>query len=231
MSTRESTIVSVVVLLIVCVFLLTQNMQTTAMFAQVLESARTETMLSISSSNNDEKTSFAIVYLMAGCDDSTSSSCLGYLLNVLVAKMILDDHNYTSDVLVMICMKANHTFLPQDEWLHRAGVKVQYLAPIVHDNFALAQLDKFRVLTLLQYDRVLYMDADAIPLCNLEYLVRDENATAILSDYVAMGQQASPATGSIFLVTPKHGEFERLMALVRSRTLANAFDVVHGWVM
>ena len=172
----------------------------------------------------------AIAYLMAGCEASPQSSCVGYIMNVLAAKSLLDEHGFGGELVTMIRMTSSSTpkKLAQDEWLRRAGVKVQYLPSLPVDNFALAQLDKFRTLQMLEYDRVLYLDADAIPLCNLDY-VFDASYRGYLSEYVAMGQYVSPATGSIFLVTPKEGAFQQVMSIVRERLDKGGFNQVDGW--
>jgi hypothetical protein len=168
----------------------------------------------------------AIAYLMAGCDES---SCLAYLLNLLVAKSILDYYNFTGDVVAMIRLGPHLTQIPQHSWLERAGIVIRYLPSLAVDNFALAQLEKFRVMNLTDYDRILYLDSDAIPLCNLDY-VFEASYSGIISPFMAMAQSASPATGSIFLVKPRAGEFEKLMQLVRNQTSQRtSFDILQGW--
>ena len=49
----------------------------------------------------------------------------------------------------------------QHEYLNQTTANVNY--------FGLASLLKFRVLQMLQYDRVLFLDAGVLPLCNLDY--------------------------------------------------------------
>lgn len=54
-------------------------------------------------------------------------------------------------------------------WLERARVRLLILPPAVRDNFSTATLDKFRILDLVEYDRVVFMDSDAFPTCRLDY--------------------------------------------------------------
>lgn len=198
----------------------------------VSAAAQSQRILQGSIGNGERKKNYAIAYLMAGCE-VTKASCLGYVLNILVAKSMLDQHGFQGDLVCMIRMSSHETnatrLVREEEWLRRAGVVVKYLPTLKVDNFALAQLDKFRVLELAEYDRVLYLDSDAIPLCNLDY-VFEASLSGYLSEYVAMGQVASPATGSIFLVTPKRGEFAKVMKIVRDcRMRGVGFDLVQGW--
>ena len=179
---------------------------------------------------------FAYAFIISGCTDT---SCLGYVLNAVVAAYVFRNSNSAADMLLMVRMATNHnaTHLSQEQesWLHKAGVKLRYLKKVRRDSFGTAQLEKFRVLQLHEdYDRVFFLDADIIPLCNIDYMFQESyRPDGILSDYVAMSGSVAPMTGSSFLVTPKEGEFQRVIDIVRrarerssSRT---GFDRKVGW--
>ena len=71
-----------------------------------------------------------------------------------------------------------HSYRPrlpveEEELLQRLNIQVVYL-PImrshVHECFYATVQEKFRILTLTQFDRVIFVDADIMPKCNLDYL-------------------------------------------------------------
>ena len=88
--------------------------------------------------------------------------------------MLADSNN---DIIVMIRMsvKTNEERLPaqHEKWLQSAGVKMKYLPKNVDeksDTFFTAILDKFTVLDMVEYNSVLFLDTDVLPLCNLDYV-------------------------------------------------------------
>jgi hypothetical protein len=83
-----------------------------------------------------------------------------------------------------------------------------------------------------EYDRVLFLGGDVIPLCNMEYLFHS-SADGILSDTYAIQAPHAPATTSIFMVTPRAGEYRGIVNLVhqhRAReTNPSIFNETLGW--
>ena len=71
---------------------------------------------------------FAYAFIISGCTDT---SCLGYVLNAVVAAYVFQNSNSAADMLLMVRMATNHnaTHLSeeQESWLHKAGVKLRYL--------------------------------------------------------------------------------------------------------
>lgn len=98
-------------------------------------------------------------------------------------------------------------------------------------------LQKFRILTLTQYRRVLFLDGHAVlPIGNLDYLLTmsdpnstDHNATAanVLKENVVVMGPNEPATSGLFVLTPGLGEYERLCQIVQNtrKRLAQAAAV------
>lgn len=165
---------------------------------------------------------FAYAYTIAGCDNQ--DSCVGYILNALVAARILSHYNSTSDVVFLVRMASwiNETRLPseQEEWLTKAGVKLVYVPKLRVDSFPTATLEKFRTLELLQYDRVRFFDSDLIPLCSLDHEFQD-SFEGPLQGFVGIRGGVAPITACSFIVTPQPGLFERTMDLIRSTRQRN----------
>jgi hypothetical protein len=160
--------------------------------------------------------------VIAGCDNQ--DSCIGYILNTLVASSILHYHNTTADILLLVRMAhwMNETRLSsqQEQWLSKARVTLVYLPQLSTDNYGTAILEKFRVLELLYYDRVRFLDADLIPLCNLDGEFQDSYEGRI-QPFVGRKGSVAPITGCDFMVTPQKGLFERTMNLIHEARQRN----------
>ena len=195
---------------------------------------------------------FAYAFLVAGCDPARPGEYRGYLYNVLVAKHILDASGSAADVVCMVRMAAgtNDTALPRNEegWLRRSGVRVRYLAKTDgerSDSFYTAMFDKFRLLELIEYERVMFLDSDAIPVCNMDYVFDlltaprpdGSNASAgAARRNLILSFPGCPAQGGFFVLAPGAGEFDELNAIVRRQQESNysqthwpPFDPVMGW--
>jgi hypothetical protein len=177
---------------------------------------------------------FAYAVLVAGCDPATSNY-RAFIYNVLVSAHILRTSGSTADFIVMVRIKrdSNHTKLPDDEeiLLQRAGVVVHYLPRVKNDNFYSAMLAKFAILELTQYDRILFMDADVIALCNLDYLF-DASMSGILRENIVLAWQSEPASGGFFMLQP--GQKHQLDAIIKRQydrriTERVLFNESWGW--
>jgi hypothetical protein len=200
---------------------------------------------------------FAYAFVISGC---TESSCLGYILNVLVAARILQDKQSVADVVLHVQMStatinintntsrtssapAARLHVEMEQWLQAAGVILLYSSnDDTPHNFGLATLQKFRVLDMTDYDRVLFLDADILLLCHLDYMFHESyhhtttghqqnpNKNVLLQANVAVAGAVAPAAGSMFLVTPEVGEYQRIMNVVQQRTTnVTKFDPITGW--
>ena len=74
--------------------------------------------------------------------------------------------------MIRMHVDTNEEKLPQEdeEILNKSGIIVKYLPKARADNFHTAMMDKFRILQFVEYDRILYLDSDVIPLNNLDYV-------------------------------------------------------------
>lgn len=224
-------------------------------------------------SGGPPKSPFAYAYLIAGCDPSHPSRYLGYLYGIMIAVESLQDSGSQADHVVMIQMshKSATATLPQESWLKKLGVRVMYLPrPSVvgasdrnftrhsvdgHDDnedFCQAQMLKFHILHLTDYQRVLFLDGDVMPLCNLDYLfelsmvsnVSTETAPYLLENLIVSWTD-EPAWGGFFLLRPGPREYEELLDIIDNQAQENNvhlsrqspnqhppyphFDVLRGW--
>ena len=186
-------------------------------------------------SSSQSRSRFAYTYLMAGCNPSTNKY-LGYILNIIVATKILRDGGSTNDIVVMIRManSIEDDKLPEkhQHMLESAGVVIKYLPKASIDNFVTAQMDKFRVLNLIEYERVIYMDSDLIPFCNLDYIFdMSYGPRAALRNNVIVAYNHEPAHGGLFMVTPNKEDYAIVSSIIKRRISENngVFDEVIGW--
>lgn len=184
---------------------------------------------------------YAYVYLIAGCDPYNCKQHRGMLLNVMISAYLLKQQfQSTADVLALVQIKyaTNTTELPPNEvdMLKKLGIVLKYIPKSRYENFYEAQFEKFRVLGLTSYRRVLYMDADIMPLGKMDYLF-ELSELGVLSENVVIGSRGrEPANGGFFMLTPGHGEYERAMKIIHSREIAARnipgkfkFDENKGW--
>jgi len=186
---------------------------------------------------------FAYAFCISGCTYSNDDggSCLGYVLNILVASQILQQTQNNSaatkaDIVVRVQMASGHARLAerQETWLASAGVEVQYNNDNGIDSFGLAALLKFQILEMTEYDRVMFLDADIIPKCSMNYMFDESyRQGGLLGKNVVVSGGVCPATASLFVVTPQKGEYERIVHLVHQYRLAHngslKFDKENGW--
>ena len=177
---------------------------------------------------------YAYVFLLAGCNTDSPLSYLGFLYTVMVSAEILKGRSHSrADLILMVQMDFNspQSTLPheQEAWLKSLGVQVQYIPPRRGNAFYHAQYLKFELLKFTQYQRIMYMDADVMPLCNLDYLF-DESMSGRLQSNVLVAWWNEPASGGFFLLTPSKGEYEALRALIQEqeRQVATQNDFT-GW--
>jgi hypothetical protein len=178
---------------------------------------------------------FAYAFLMAGCSENGMHR--GFIYNILVAAYILQASGSTADIIVMVRMhaKSNLTQLPDQDTslLTKMGVQIRYLPLESMDTFYTAMMAKFSVLEFTEYHRILFIDSDAIPLCNLDYLFHMSLAGKIREN-VVLAWNKEPAAGGFFMLKP--GGKDELDSIISEhhrylKTLPRRvkFDVVVGW--
>jgi hypothetical protein len=177
---------------------------------------------------------FAYVFLMAGCDPKQKERYIGYVLNILISKFILKQSGSTADVVVLTRMSSETTeeTISEQEMLEKGGVIVRYLPKIAGvDNFYSAMLDKFQVLKYHQeYDRILFLDSDITPFCNLDYMFHNSmGPDAVLAPNAVLSYKHEPAQGGFFLIHPEKGDYEKIQEIIDHRMQRYNFSEEFGW--
>lgn len=189
------------------------------------------------SNNNNTNSRFAYVYLMAGCIPSSRKlpAYLGYMYNIMISKRILLERGSKQDVFVLIRMheKTDYTKLPPEEesLFTKAGVKFMYLPKVKCDNFHTAMMAKFNILNLTQYERVMYLDSDVMPIWNMDYLfLGSVGSNAVIAENLIIAYKGEPASGGFFMLRPDEKDFLEIRAVIdKQHNSYETFDEKIGW--
>jgi hypothetical protein len=145
---------------------------------------------------------YAYAFVMGGVNEQ-SGNYLGMFYNILIATYILDKEGSTADVVVYVQMSADSalTELPEDNTrlLEQLGVKIIYLPKPEVENFHQIIMQKMVVLELVQYRRVLFLDTDVMPLCNLDYVFHlSDGPNPILKSNLIIALSGSPGMTDVW---------------------------------
>ena len=100
--------------------------------------------------------------------------------------------------------------------LDSMNIIVQYIPKSAEESFYRTMLDKFLILGLVQYERVLYMDGDVVARGSLDYLF-DLSVRGVLKRNIVLVGQSEPASGGFFMVSPNENALNRIMAIIRDK--------------
>ncbi|KAG7372758.1 glycosyl transferase family 8 protein [Nitzschia inconspicua] len=197
-------------------------------------------------SNNDDqwhsKQKYAYAFLLGGArSEKPGSDYRGGLYSVVVAAHLLRKHGSQADVVLMVQISAetDHTALPDQEekLLQMVGIKIVYIPKFSspkYECFYSLMMEKFRVLSLTEYKRVMYLDYDVMPRCNMDYLfhLSDPSPTSLrlseekesrrrrffrLKENVGVAFKSDPANGGIFILTPNADDFQHIQRIIHQK--------------
>lgn len=128
----------------------------------------------------------------------------GFLYSVVVAAKQLRDAGSVADVVVLVQLSyaTGETKLPpeQEQLLQSQKVKIHYIpkfAAPVHEKFYALMMEKFRILSLTEYSRVIFLDSDVMPVCSLDHIFDlsepKDGQTPQLKENVILAQKVEPS--------------------------------------
>jgi hypothetical protein len=190
-------------------------------------------------SNVEIDSVYAYAFVVGGCDPDRPSY-LNYIYNIMVATDILRSSGSKGDVVVFFQMKSTSeaNTLPDNDirLLNAMKIRIKYIPKAKGENFFRTMLDKFRVLGLIEYRRVLFMDSDVMPTGNLDYLfLNSDNDTPLLKENLVIAGREEPANGGFFMITPGRDELIEMNSIIQRRQRLSHnlshpyFDAVVGW--
>lgn len=216
----------------------TQNNNTDSAAAQIIaqqkDKEESDASNELHNAEDEQHSRFAYAFLVAGCHPE-ETMYLGYIYNIIIAKKILMDRGSTQDVFVMIRMHkdTNSTRLPpeHESIFIKAGVKFKYIPKPLVDNFHTAMMDKFQILNLTQYERVLFLDSDVMPIYNMDYMFHHSvGANATLEENVVLAYKGEPANGGFFMMKPDEQDYLELLKVIeKTENYGYFFNTTFGW--
>lgn len=191
---------------------------------------------------------WAYAYLAGGCSSDIPEH-IGFIANIAAAAQSLQSDNSTADVVALIQMSydSKDETLPENEarlLQSLPNVKVKYIPRVsskVHQNFYVLMMEKFRILDLTEYSRVIFMDGDLFPKRSLDYLFElsepssDSDEEFFLQENVIITGKSEPAQGGFFMLKPNHLDYLRAQVIIRKAEEAALdlpwphWDSVLGW--
>ena len=148
---------------------------------------------------------------------------LGLIYNVLVSIHSLQQAGSKADFFVFVHMASPtiEELSPKYAlWFQDMNVTLKYTppSPSYVNEISTIVLEKFRILELLDYDRVLYLNPDVFPYCNLDYIMElSYGHDAILQSNFLMSIGDVPTSGSFFMLQPAPGAFQKLIHQLAKR--------------
>jgi hypothetical protein len=182
------------------------------------------TAATTSKDNINAQSKFAYVFMIGGVRPDQTTKYHGYLYDILVSAKILKDRGSINDVVVWVQMSksTSSTALTEVEnnWLSQYGVQVRYLAKNKDESMATLMMQKFKVLDMTEYQRILFIDADVIPLGNLDYLF-DLSVSNVLKKNIIMPNEETAANGHFFLLEPVKGGWDQVQQIEHEARVRN----------
>ena len=137
---------------------------------------------------NETNSPYAYAFVIGGCNPN-KPVYRGFLYNILVSARLLRQMGSTADVVAYF--QLSHSYrrsdtLPDEDIraLEGLGIKIYYIERSEHESFYETVMNKFRILQLTQYRRVLLMDGDGRFLLSVQ------------SSILAHSGQKPPTSGS-----------------------------------
>jgi hypothetical protein len=181
---------------------------------------------------------WAYVFLLADVDPERPFY-RGLLYNIMASTYLLK-HDSTSasktkaDIVVLVQMASSSqsSKLPEETFLQRMNVQVRYL-PSNHGispTFYSLVLAKFQVLRLTEYSKILFLDGDVLPFCNLDYLLQ-LSEEGMLQETVLHAMYDDPVNAGLFVVTPKQEYYDQVQAIIQNHGMPSKenWDASVGW--
>jgi hypothetical protein len=195
----------------------------------------------VGTTRSSTKSPFAYAFVIGGCNPE-KPSYKGYIYDIIVSARILHEEGSKADTVAFFQIDYSYPLEERPEedlrLLNALDVNVRYIPKDKRQNFLELMLEKFRILNMTEYRRVLLMDGDVMPLGNLDYLFElSDGPNATLKENMVVTGPLEPGNGGFFMLEPRHGALEEMRAIIRRRDIrANSlnvtglkFDELEGW--
>jgi hypothetical protein len=164
---------------------------------------------------------YAYMFLIGGIHEDRPGY-RGFLYNVLAAANILQEQGSKADLWLYLQFSpdSKRDTLPEQELrvLADMGIEIVYLEKPERDSFTGTMFEKFHILRMTQYRRVIYLDADVLPLMNMDYLFElSDGENPVIKPNFVIATRGEPANGGCFMLEPREGAYEELQEIIRKQ--------------
>ncbi len=168
----------------------------------------------------------------------------GFLYNILISAKVLREKGSTADFVFWAQLSPESKLkgrIPEEDerLLKELGVEVRMLEVIDHESFAQLVYEKFKVLTMTEYKRVIFLDADIMPRTHLDYLfhlsVGDGTSPPLLRPNLVLATKGEPCNTALFMVEPRDDGWKFLQDTILRQHIEGAklpyphFNKTRGW--
>lgn len=190
-----------------------------------------------------ESSPYAYAWVLGGVQEDRMAY-KGFLWTILISANLLRNLGSTADfwVHVRLSSQSNLTDLPSEDRrvLEALGVHIVLLEKLQKESFAELVYDKFLTINMTRYKRVMFLDADILPMTNLDYYFHlsdpdyNEIPTLLKPNFI-MASREEPCNTGMFMIEPSQEAFEQYRDVVRrqkkrAQTMSYPyFDFKDGW--
>ena len=170
-----------------------------------------------------EPSPYAYLWIIGGVNED-NFYYKGFVWDVLVSASMLRKLGSTADFWLYIRMSPDSKLdkLPAEDLrlLDALGVNVKHLDKPVYESFGLLMFDKFLILNMTQYKRVMFLDSDTLPLTNMDYIFHLSDPDykllpTVMNPYLVLSSRREPTNGAMFVVEPSAWLYEQYLETVR----------------
>mmetsp|Transcript_54136 Transcript_54136/g.61230 ORF Transcript_54136/g.61230 Transcript_54136/m.61230 type:complete len:496 (+) Transcript_54136:96-1583(+) len=184
------------------------------------------------------KSPYAYSWLVGGIHEDRYSH-KGFLYTIAIAANILRKKGSEADFVLWAQLAPDSKLIgripAEDERLLRlVGVQVRMLDTVEKDSFTQIVYEKFRVLSMTEYQRVIFLDGDIMPRSNMDYIFH-LSRKGVLRPNLILATRGEPCNTAMFMVTPSESNWERMQSIIKRRHDEVAkmphphFDFNIGW--
>ena len=168
---------------------------------------------------------YAYLWIVGGIHED-KPSWKGFIWDILISASLLRKVGSTADLWIYIRLSpdSKEETLPAEEvrLLNALGVQIKYLEKPKHESFGQLVYDKFLAIGMTEYKRVMFLDADTIPLTNLDFFFHlsdpdNDKLPTVLKPNLILASRTEPCNTGMFMVEPSADIFTQYKETVRKQ--------------
>ena len=168
---------------------------------------------------------YAYVWVVGGIHED-KPSYKGFIWDVLISASLLRKTGSTADfwIYTRLSPESKHDSIFEEDKrvLEALGIRIKELEKPEHESFGQLVYDKFLTINMTDYKRVMFLDADTVPLTNLDYLFHlsdpdNVSMPTILKPNFIYASRMEPCNTGAFIVQPSAEIFKQYKEVVRAQ--------------